>query len=113
MRNSRLTGVLFVTTVRVRLIIPRQPGTGVGKDFMAVFLHRHQILQGIHTRLHTGGNHTGEHTGDVRTMLRGIEEGVLVLADASFKARSATLLSRGAPGSFTTSRERVPMIQHV
>jgi len=51
----------------------------MGKHLLAVFLHRHQILQRVDAGLHTGGNDAGEDTGDVRTMLRGIEEGVFTL----------------------------------
>ena len=48
---------------------------------MAVLLQCHQVLEGVDTRVETGGNQAGEHTRDIGTVLRLIEQLVLALAD--------------------------------
>jgi hypothetical protein len=60
-----------------------------------VLLHGHQILQRIHARLQTGGNHTGQDTGNVRTMFGGIEQGVLTLANAEFQRALRQIIVEG------------------
>ena len=57
----------------------------MGKDLPAVLLHRDQIVQGIYPCLQTGGNDARQQTSDVRPMLRGVEEGVLALANAELE----------------------------
>ena len=83
------------------LIIPRQPGTGSGEHLLAVFLHRHQRVQGIHPGLHAGRNDTGEDTRNVGTMLGGIEQGVLALANRQFERALCAIIIERCPGSFT------------
>ena len=83
-------------------IIPRQPGAGIGKDRLAMLLHRHQILQRIDACLQTGGNQTGEHTGNIGTMLRGIEERVLALANAQFQGPLGDVVVQWRPRTVKT-----------
>src|SRR5712691_5320359 len=78
---ARLAEPRPTPSAEVDLIRPGQPRLGGGKDLGAVLLQRHQVLQGVHPRVETGGNQTGEHTGDVGTVLRGKEQRVLALPD--------------------------------
>ena len=66
------------------MIAPGQPRRGLRKDLGAMLLQRHQVLQGIDTRLETGGNETGEDAGNVGTVLRSVKQRVLALPNEEF-----------------------------
>jgi hypothetical protein len=61
--------------------MPRQPGGWVAKARRTVLLQRDQILQRIHPGVEADGNEAREHTGNVSTMLRGLTQTVLPLAN--------------------------------
>ena len=101
--NSPPTGVPSVTGHEGRLIIPRQPGARIRKHFVAMFLHRDQIVQGIDARLHTRRNHAGEDTRDVRTMLRRVEQRVLPLTNTQFQRPLRHIIVERRARLFTTA----------
>ncbi len=67
-----------------RVIGPGQPRRGLRKDRDAMLLQRHQVLQGIDTRLETGGNEAREDAGNVGTVLRRVKQRVLALPNEEF-----------------------------
>ena len=58
-------------------------------------------------------NHTGEDTGDVRTMLRGVEQGVLPLANCQLQRALGDIIVERSARLLHQPRERVPMVQHI
>ena len=49
-----------------------------------MLLQRHQVLQGIDTRLATGGNEARQDAGNVGTVLRSVKQRVLALPNEKF-----------------------------
>ena len=80
----RTIGGDWLKAGEIGLIRPGQPRLGVGKDLGAVFLQRHQVLQGVHPRVETGRNETREDTGNVGTVSVASERRVLALSDEQF-----------------------------
>ena len=63
------------------MVRPGQPRLRLSKDFTAVLLECHEVLQDTHPRVETGGDQAREHTGDIGAVLTLVEQRVLALAD--------------------------------
>ena len=78
-----------------------------------MFLQRHQVVQGIATRMHAGGNQTGEHTGNVGAVRRFVEERVLALPDEQLQGPLDQVVIQRGPGNLQKPRQRLPMGLHI